>query len=157
MERRGTPVSPATVHAVAVTSGGVETIHADASNDRDPRWLLMNELGSAYRNSDKLEDDSPTALNQQIAAVSTQLVQALPPSLQRVFTSLNLHDPLVVQTQLIIAQSEEPGSRPDMRVPVREESFMVKSGTVKLASVMLKSLSKSGLVKMPMPKSVSRG
>src|SRR5207253_4823406 len=96
MERRGTPVSPAKVHAVAVTSGGVETIHADASNDHDPRWLLMKELGSAYRNTAKLDDDSPTAFNQEIAAVSTQLVQALPPALRGpVAASLAASDPQI--------------------------------------------------------------
>jgi hypothetical protein len=42
------------------------------------------------------------------------LIEALPPSLQRVFTALNLKDPIHVQTQLIIAQSEEPGGRPDV-------------------------------------------
>ena len=51
MERRGTPVSPAKVHAVAVTSGGVETIHADASNDHDPRWLLMKEMQGTWLGS----------------------------------------------------------------------------------------------------------
>lgn len=42
------------------------------------------------------------------------LVKALPISLQNVFNSLNLKDPLAVQTQLIISQPEEAGSKPDI-------------------------------------------
>ena len=94
MERRGTPVAPATLHALAVTSGGVETVRAAARDDHDPRWLLMNELGLAYRRTDKLEDDSPAALNNEIAAVRTQLVQALPPNFREpVAVSLAASDP----------------------------------------------------------------
>lgn len=42
------------------------------------------------------------------------LIDALPTSMQRVFNSLNLKDPIAVQTQLIVAQPDEPGSRPDI-------------------------------------------
>src|SRR5258708_30273606 len=78
MARRGVPVMPATLHAIAVTSDGVETVPADAGSEPDPRWRLMAALGSAYRDSDKLEEDSTAALDQEIRAVRTQLVQALP-------------------------------------------------------------------------------
>jgi hypothetical protein len=116
MARRGTPVSPATVHALAVTSGGVETLHADAGNDHDPRWLLMKELGSSYRAMDKLEDGSPTALNQRIAAISTQLVQALPPVFRGpVAESLAGSDP---QTGLTLRLSEEIPDAVNPAVPV---------------------------------------
>jgi hypothetical protein len=92
MARRGTPVVPARLHAMAVTSSGVESIHADA-DDQDPRCRLMNELGAAYRRAEKL-DYSPAALDQEIAAVCSQLVQALPEAFRdQVAVSLAESDP----------------------------------------------------------------
>jgi len=105
MARRGTPVLPAKLHAIAVTSGGVETVHADAGNDHDPRWRLMDALGVAYRNSDKLEEDSPAALNREVSAVRTQLVQALPPAFREpVAVGLAASSP---QTGLVLRLSEQ--------------------------------------------------
>jgi hypothetical protein len=105
MARRGTPVLPATLHAIAVTGSGVETVHADAGNDHDARWRLMDALGVAYRNADKLEEDSPTALHQEIAAVRTQLVQALPPPFREpVAVGLAASSP---QTGLVLRLSEQ--------------------------------------------------
>ena len=101
MARRGTPLPPSTVHALAVTSSGVETLHADAGNDHDPRWLLMKELGSAYRAMDKLEEGSPTALNQQIAAVSTQVRRCT------TFEERSGPSPLDPQAGLTLQLSEE--------------------------------------------------
>ena len=40
----------------------------------------MMALGTAYRDLHKLAEDSPTALNDEIRIVRTQIVQALPPS-----------------------------------------------------------------------------
>ena len=39
---------------------------------------------------------------------------ALPESLQQVFQALDLHDPVAVQTRVVVAQTEEPGSLPDV-------------------------------------------
>lgn len=79
MAQRGTPLGPATAHAIAVTNTGVEALRAAAESRHHPRWKLMASLGAAYRGAEKPVEESPGALNDEIRIVRTQIVQALPP------------------------------------------------------------------------------
>jgi hypothetical protein len=94
MAARGTPLVNVTAHAIAITNSGVESLRASAANPDNPRWKLMLALGEAYREHEKLDPDNPTALNDEIRLVRTQIVQGLPPPFRRaVAEALEATDP----------------------------------------------------------------
>ncbi len=98
--------------AIAITSNGFESISARFCQEQpeaDPRTKLMKSLGEAYRNVQKISDDTPNELEQEIRVVFNKLVRSLPGDFQQ-------------QAQLI-AQQPELGEQLHFQFHEQVESF----------------------------------
>lgn len=69
--------------AIAVTSNGLESLGANFAQPNEPRVKLMKQLGKAYRDTYKLEEDEPERLNEEIRVVFNNLVKSLPKTLKQ--------------------------------------------------------------------------
>jgi hypothetical protein len=122
MARRGTPVPSAAAHAIAITNNGVEALRAEATSDQHPRWKLMVTLGTAYRDTQKLDEDNPIAIDDEIRIVRTQIVQGLPRSFRdRVAETLDASHPA---TGLDLHLSEQLQHIINPAVPVGCDGFL---------------------------------
>jgi hypothetical protein len=85
LERRGHPLTPAAVQVIAVTNAGVEALSAQfggAGSPPETRARLMTALGAAYRRLERTPEAGDAALDREIAAVRSQILRALPPTLR---------------------------------------------------------------------------
>lgn len=69
--------------AIAVTSNGLESVSANFAQLNDPKVQLIKQLGRAYRDVRKLDDDAPEQLNQEIKLAFNKLIRSLPKNLKQ--------------------------------------------------------------------------
>lgn len=84
LERYGLLVKPCVVRALAITPNGLESLAARylPGGAKDPRFALMQQLGTAYRKAVKRQDDDEAGLTQEVDAVFRQILSRLPKSLK---------------------------------------------------------------------------
>lgn len=83
--RRGGALSkPCNVRALALTPNGLESLAARflAEPAIDPRRQLMEQMGTAYRDTRKLLDDNDDGLTAQVESVFTNVLRRLPSALK---------------------------------------------------------------------------
>lgn len=75
--------------ALAITPNGLESLAARFDqNLTDSRRMLMEQMGTAYRNTKKLSDGDQDGLTEQTEAVFNSLLRKLPSNLQKGMRSL---------------------------------------------------------------------
>lgn len=84
LQRTGVMHKSCTSRALAITPNGLESLAAYFSLDgkKEPRRLLMEQMGAAYRNVTKLKDEDVDGLTKQIATVFASVLRKLPKSLK---------------------------------------------------------------------------
>ena len=81
---------PCNVRALAITPNGLESLAARfvAEDSKDPRRMLMEQMGDAYRRTRKLDDGDEKGLTTQIGSVFNSVVRRLPTALKKGMKSL---------------------------------------------------------------------
>jgi hypothetical protein len=84
LQRTGVLAKACTARALAITPNGLESIAAKFTlgGPKEPRRLLMEQMGAAYRAVVKLPDGDLDGLNTQIAAVFLSVLRKLPKALK---------------------------------------------------------------------------
>lgn len=90
----GIMAKPCNVRALAITPNGLESLAARfvAKDSRDPRRMLMEQMGEAYRRTRKLKDGDEEGLTTQIESVFNSMVRRLPSALKKGMKELR-HSP----------------------------------------------------------------
>lgn len=85
IERHGLLKKPCVVRALAITPNGLESLAARyvPSDAKDPRFALMQQMGSAYRQAAKTPDGDTERLAAEVESVFQQIVGRLPRDLRR--------------------------------------------------------------------------
>ena len=84
LHRTGVMHKSCTSRALAITPNGLESLAANFSLDgkKEPRRLLMEQMGTAYRNVTKLKDNDVDGLTKQIETVFASVLRKLPKALK---------------------------------------------------------------------------
>lgn len=82
--RDGAMDKPCVARALAITPNGLESIAArfTSSGEKEPRRLLMEQMGSAYRSVTKLADGDSDGLTTQVKTVFESVLRKLPKALK---------------------------------------------------------------------------
>lgn len=84
LRNTGSLTKPCFVRALAITPNGLESLAAHFLDveSKDPRRMLMEQMGEAYRRTRKLDDGDEDGLTTQIESVFNSMVRRLPPALK---------------------------------------------------------------------------
>ena len=84
LRRNGVLSKPCNVRALALTPNGLESLAARylAKPSKDPRRQLMEQMGTAYRDTRKLFDGDDDGLTAQVESVFTNVLRRLPSALK---------------------------------------------------------------------------
>lgn len=84
LRRSNVLTKPCNVRALALTPNGLESLAARylAEPSKDPRRLLMEQMGTAYRDTRKLLDGDDDGLTAQVESVFTNVLRRLPSALK---------------------------------------------------------------------------
>lgn len=90
LRRDGALKKPCMARALAITPNGLESLAArfTASDTKEPRRLLMTQLGEAYRAAIKVRDDDDAELTSRVKAVFRGMLNKLPKALKDGMKSL---------------------------------------------------------------------
>jgi hypothetical protein len=85
LHRHGLMDKPCVVRALAITPNGLESLAArfEASQTKDPRFALMQQMGTAYRRAVKVADGDEAGLADQVESVFRQILTRLPKNLRQ--------------------------------------------------------------------------
>lgn len=134
LERRGQPLAPTTVQAIAVTNAGVEALaaqlgvagQAGQSGSADPRARLMIALGDAYRRLEPTPETADGALDREIEAVRRQILHSLPPALRDGFADTFTRPPTDRQVSVHLREAVPTFTNPADRSPIDEALLWVE-------------------------------
>ncbi|MGI8424438.1 MAG: hypothetical protein ACR2NO_10075 [Chloroflexota bacterium] len=119
LERRGEPLAPVTVQAIAVTSADIEALSAQFGG-ADPRENLMVALGDAYRRLERTPEADGGALDREIEAVRSQILRSLPPALRDGFAETFTAPPEARQVDARLREAVPTFTNPAHQLPVAE-------------------------------------
>lgn len=119
---------PIHVRALAITPNGLESLLAKFCHEqRDPRIALMRQLGSAYRQAEKIQDGDDQALNLRIQRVFKSLRTKLPKSLNQSLTQLNTLPVVGQDYQFKFDEQIEPFTNPNDTFSLTEAHALIPS------------------------------
>lgn len=99
---------PCVARAMAITSNGLESLSACFGGVSDPRVQLMQSLGTAYQEMNKLEN-RPGNLDQEIKLVFNKLLSSLPTVLRKQAKSFFKTDPGITEEFQMMLSEEVTG------------------------------------------------
>lgn len=90
LQRDGTMTKPCLARALAITPNGLESLAANFTlgGTKEPRRLLMEQMGAAYRSVTKIADGDDGALTAQVESLFKSVLNKLPKSLKDGMKSL---------------------------------------------------------------------
>ena len=127
LDAKGLLSRPCVVRALAITPNGLESLAARfvPGGTKDPRFALMEQLGSAYRNVKKLGDGDEAGLAAAVEEVFNGLFRRLPKELHAGLKALRAM-PRPGEDYLLEFEEEVKGfANPMQRFPIAEALEMV--------------------------------
>lgn len=119
---------PIVARALAITPNGLESLAAQFGHSErcDPRVPLMQQLGAAYRGTQKLADGDEEGLTKQVEAVFNSIRRKLPIALQQGMRQLT-HQPEPGNDYVFEFEESIPNfANPMMRLKLDEAASLVE-------------------------------